>query len=148
MPRYSPGRHARPSHRAPDVELTFRDDGLDPIDLEKEGDAPDVVGISVNSKTAARGYAIADVYRKRGTKVVLGGIRIRRRRAIAECRDFGLHHSWLQNLAYGPINVMMHELGEKKIAQGDRAWRKHRAQDVPFGLCARALQTARHRKIP
>jgi radical SAM superfamily enzyme YgiQ (UPF0313 family) len=59
-----------------DVELTFRDDGLEPIDLEKESDAPDLVGISVNSKTAARAYAIADAYRKRGSKVVLGGIHV------------------------------------------------------------------------
>ncbi|UQA55666.1 B12-binding domain-containing radical SAM protein [Polyangium aurulentum] len=64
------------AHTPPDVELTFRDDGLDPIDLDKESDAPDLVGISVNSKTAARAYAIADAYRKRGSKVVLGGIHV------------------------------------------------------------------------
>jgi hypothetical protein len=64
------------AHTPPDVELTFRDDGLDPINLEKESDAPDLVGISVNSKTAARAYAIADAYRKRGSKVVLGGIQV------------------------------------------------------------------------
>src|SRR5215203_5129562 len=64
------------AHTPDDVELTFRDDGLEPIDLEKESDAPDLVGISVSSKTAARGYAIAEAYRKRGTKVVLGGIHV------------------------------------------------------------------------
>lgn len=64
------------AHTPEDVELTFRDDGIDPIDLDKESDAPDLVGISVNSKTAARGYAIADAYRKRGSKVVLGGIHV------------------------------------------------------------------------
>ena len=68
-------------------ELTFRDDGLDPIDLEKESDAPDLVGISVNSKTAARGYAIADAYRKRGSKVVLGGIH------VTALPDEGLEHA-------------------------------------------------------
>ena len=51
------------AHTPEDVELSFRDDGIDPIDLEREGDAPDLVGISVNSKTAARAYAIADAYR-------------------------------------------------------------------------------------
>ncbi len=58
------------------MELTFRDDGIDPIDLEREGDAPDLVGISVGSKTAARAYAIADAYRARGSRVVLGGIHV------------------------------------------------------------------------
>jgi radical SAM superfamily enzyme YgiQ (UPF0313 family) len=48
--------------------------------------------------------------------------------------DFALEHSWIQNFAYLPINFLMHELAEKKIARGDRAWRKHRAIDVPFGL--------------
>jgi radical SAM superfamily enzyme YgiQ (UPF0313 family) len=64
------------AHTPPDVELTFRDDGLEPIDLEKGNDVPDLVGISVNSKTACRAYAIADAYRKRGSKVVLGGIHV------------------------------------------------------------------------
>src|SRR5262245_47840688 len=67
------------AHTPSDVELTFRDDGLEPIDLEKDLDAkgnPDLVGISVNSKTAARSYAIADAYRQRGTRVVLGGIHV------------------------------------------------------------------------
>ena len=64
------------AHTPPDVELTFRDDGLDPIDLDRDGDAPDLVGISVNSKTAARAYAIADSYRARGSRVVLGGIHV------------------------------------------------------------------------
>ena len=41
-----------------------------------ESDAPDLVGISVNSKTAARAYAIADAYRARGSLVVLGGIHV------------------------------------------------------------------------
>lgn len=68
------------AHTPPDVEVTFRDDGLDPIDLavdlDRETRAPDLVGISVNSKTAARAYAIADAYRARGTKVILGGIHV------------------------------------------------------------------------
>jgi radical SAM superfamily enzyme YgiQ (UPF0313 family) len=64
------------AHTPEDVEVTFRDDGLEPIDLEKGSDAPDLVGISVNSKTACRAYAIADAYRKRGSKVILGGIHV------------------------------------------------------------------------
>jgi radical SAM superfamily enzyme YgiQ (UPF0313 family) len=64
------------AHTPDDVELTFRDDGLDPIDLARESDAPDLVGISVTTKTAVRAYAIADSYRARGSRVVLGGIHV------------------------------------------------------------------------
>ena len=64
------------AHTPPDVELTFRDDGIDPIDVESMTDSPDVVAISVNSKTAARAYKIADAYRARGVQVVLGGIHV------------------------------------------------------------------------
>jgi hypothetical protein len=109
------------AHTPPDVEITFRDDGVDPIRLDVESDTPDLVAISVNSKTAARAYAISDAYRARGCKVVLGGIHVT---ALP----------WIQNLAYWPINLMMHELAERKIAGGDRAWRKHRTLEVPFGL--------------
>src|SRR5581483_10194947 len=75
------------AHTPDDVELTFRDDGLEPIDLDKTHDAPDLVGISVNSKTACRAYAIADAYRKRGSKVILGGIH------VTALPDEGLEHA-------------------------------------------------------
>jgi hypothetical protein len=55
-------------------------------------------------------------------------------RSISKRYDFGLRHSWIQNVAFWPINLMMHELAERKIAGGDRAWRKHRTLEVPFGL--------------
>ena len=58
------------------MEVTFHDDGIEPLDLARGSDAPDLVGISVSSKTAARAYAIADAYRKRGSKVILGGIHV------------------------------------------------------------------------
>ena len=48
--------------------------------------------------------------------------------------DFGRRHSWIQNVAYWPLNLMMHELAEKKIAGGDRQWRKHRSLELPLGL--------------
>ena len=62
------------AHTPSDVELTFHDDGLSPLDLANVSDTPNLVGISVNSKTASRAYAIADAYRERGVPVVLGGI--------------------------------------------------------------------------
>jgi len=57
-----------------DVEISFTDDLLTPIDLEKDLKDIDLVGITVLSKTALRAYDIADAYRKKGTPVVLGGI--------------------------------------------------------------------------
>jgi len=54
--------------------------------------------------------------------------------SIARRYDFGLDHSWIQNLAYWPLNLLMHELAERKIAKGDRSFRKHRTLDLPFGL--------------
>jgi radical SAM superfamily enzyme YgiQ (UPF0313 family) len=75
------------AHTPGNVELTFRDDGLDPIDIVRETDTPDLVGISVNSKTAARAYAIADAYRSRGSRVVLGGIH------VTALPEEGLEHS-------------------------------------------------------
>ena len=58
----------------PDVEITFTDDLLTPINLEKGLKEVDLVGITVLTKTALRAYEIADAYRKKGIPVVLGGI--------------------------------------------------------------------------
>ena len=58
----------------PDVKISFTDDLLTPIDLQKDLKDVDLVGITVLTKTALRAYQIADAYRKRGVSVVLGGI--------------------------------------------------------------------------
>lgn len=58
----------------PDVEISFTDDLLTPIDLKKNLKEVDLVGITVLSKTARRAFAIADAYREKGIPVVLGGI--------------------------------------------------------------------------
>ncbi len=58
----------------PDVEISFTDDLLTPINLEKGLKEVDLVGITVLTKTALRAYEIADAYRKKGIPVVLGGI--------------------------------------------------------------------------
>jgi len=57
-----------------DVEISFTDDLLTPIDLGRDVKDVDLVGITVLSKTALRAYHIADAYRKKGIPVVLGGI--------------------------------------------------------------------------
>jgi len=58
----------------PDVRVSYTDDLITPIDLDKGLKEVDLVGISVLTKTALRAYRIADAYRQRGIPVVLGGI--------------------------------------------------------------------------
>jgi radical SAM superfamily enzyme YgiQ (UPF0313 family) len=55
-------------------EVIYTDDLVKPFDLERDLKDVDLVGISVDSKTARRSYEIAEAYRRRGIKVVLGGI--------------------------------------------------------------------------
>src|SRR6185369_14379919 len=58
----------------PEDEVIYSDDLVQPFDVERDLKPVDLVGISVDSKTARRSYDIADAYRSRGIKVVLGGI--------------------------------------------------------------------------
>jgi radical SAM superfamily enzyme YgiQ (UPF0313 family) len=58
----------------PEDEVVYTDDVVRPFDVERDVKDVDLVGISVDSKTARRSYDIADAYRRRGVKVVLGGI--------------------------------------------------------------------------
>jgi len=58
----------------PEDEVIYTDDVVRPFDLQKDVKDVDLVGISVDSKTARRSYEIATAYRRRGVKVVLGGI--------------------------------------------------------------------------
>src|SRR6187200_44084 len=55
-------------------EVIYTDDLVKPFDVERDVKDVDLVGISVDSKTARRSYEIARAYRQRGVKVVLGGI--------------------------------------------------------------------------
>ena len=58
----------------PGAQISFTDDLITPIDPGKDLKDADLVGITVLSTTALRAYRIADAYRKKGVKVVLGGI--------------------------------------------------------------------------
>lgn len=58
----------------PTDEVLYTDEILRPFDIDRDVKDVDLVGISVDSKTARRAYEIATAYRKRGVKVVLGGI--------------------------------------------------------------------------
>jgi len=55
----------------PDCEVRLLDEEVEEIDFDDE---TDLVGISALTITANRAYEIADEYRRRGVKVVLGGI--------------------------------------------------------------------------
>lgn len=54
-----------------DVEVTLIDEHVDRIDFEEK---VDLVGITSLTATAPRAYEIGDEFKKRGVKVVLGGI--------------------------------------------------------------------------
>ncbi len=58
----------------PEDEIIYTDEIVRKLDLERDVKDVDLVGISVDSRTASRSYAIADAYRRRGVTVVLGGI--------------------------------------------------------------------------
>lgn len=60
----------------PEDEVIYTDDIVKPFDIDRDVKDVDLVGISVDSKTASRSYAIAQAYRRRGVKVVLGGIHV------------------------------------------------------------------------
>ena len=55
----------------PEVEVSLTDENVTPIDFQKE---TDLVGITALTVTAQRAYEIADTFRARGVKVILGGI--------------------------------------------------------------------------
>ncbi len=55
----------------PDIEISLTDENVTTIDFQKE---PDLVGITALTTTAQRAYEIADTFRAKGAKVVLGGI--------------------------------------------------------------------------
>lgn len=71
----------------PEDEVIYTDDVVHPFDLERDVKDVDLVGISVDSKTARRSYDIADAYRRRGVKVVMGGIH------PTACPDEALQHA-------------------------------------------------------
>jgi len=55
----------------PEVEVSLTDENVTTVDFEKE---VDLVGITALTYTAHRAYQIADTFRARGVKVVMGGI--------------------------------------------------------------------------
>ncbi|OGC11436.1 hypothetical protein A3K48_02860 [candidate division WOR-1 bacterium RIFOXYA12_FULL_52_29] len=55
----------------PDIEVEIIDEHVDEINFDS---GADLVGITCHTFSASRAYEIADLFRQRGTKVLLGGI--------------------------------------------------------------------------
>ncbi|UCH43120.1 MAG: hypothetical protein JSW16_00860, partial [Dehalococcoidales bacterium] len=55
----------------PGFEISLTDENITTVDFEKD---TDLVGITALTCTAHRGYQIADAFRARGVKVVMGGM--------------------------------------------------------------------------
>jgi radical SAM superfamily enzyme YgiQ (UPF0313 family) len=55
----------------PEVEVSLTDENVTVVDFQKE---TDLVGITALTITAQRAYEIADTFRARGVKVILGGV--------------------------------------------------------------------------
>jgi radical SAM superfamily enzyme YgiQ (UPF0313 family) len=67
------GLAALAGHLDPDDDVEIVDEHVMPLEWD---DAPDLVGIEVYITSARRAYAIADEYRRRGVRVVLGGLHV------------------------------------------------------------------------
>jgi len=67
--------------------VIYSDDLVKPFDIHRDLKDVDLVGISVDSKTARRSYDIAAAYRRKGVKVVLGGIH------PTACPDEAMEHA-------------------------------------------------------
>jgi radical SAM superfamily enzyme YgiQ (UPF0313 family) len=67
------GLAALAGHLDPDDEVELVDEHVMPLDTDDE---PDLVGIEVYITNARRAYAIADGYRRRGVRVILGGLHV------------------------------------------------------------------------
>ncbi len=61
------------AHTPRDIEVGIRDEAVETLDMDELA-AADLVGITSLTANAPRAYQIADELRRRGTKVVLGGI--------------------------------------------------------------------------
>jgi radical SAM superfamily enzyme YgiQ (UPF0313 family) len=81
-----------------DVEVSIVDENLEKIDFDAEAD---LVGITVMTPQAPRAYQIADEFRRRGKKVVLGGF----------------HVSHFSEEASGHADAVV-------IGEGDRIWKE------------------------
>ncbi|MCJ7663982.1 MAG: cobalamin-dependent protein, partial [Desulfobacterales bacterium] len=77
-------------------QVTIHDEGIAPLDLD---DGCDLAAITAMTPLAPRGYEIADAYRRREVKVVMGGI----------------HPTWLPEEAIAHCDAVV-------IGEADEVW--------------------------
>src|SRR5512143_4049724 len=77
-------------------EVSIHDENTAPLDFS---DVPDIVGITVLTPLAPRAYEIADLYRARGAKVVMGGF----------------HPTWLPDEALSHADAVV-------VGEAERVW--------------------------
>ena len=75
----------------PDDDVTIADEHVEDLSTDDE---PELVGIEVYVTSARRAYALADLYRRRGAHVVLGGLH------VTSCPDEAAAHA--DTLVLGP----------------------------------------------
>ena len=97
----------------PGHEVSIHDEGSAPLDLDE---ACDLVAITAITPLAPRGYEIAEAYRRRGVKVVMGGI----------------HPTWLPEEAIAHCDAVV-------IGEADEIW-PHVVQDAAQGALKRFYQ--------
>jgi radical SAM superfamily enzyme YgiQ (UPF0313 family) len=95
----------------PDWEIKIVDEKIEPLDLNQPAN---LVGITTMTTTVKRGYAIADHYRRRGIKVVMGGMHVSclPQEALQHCDAVvageaeGLWPALLEDLAQGLLKPL------------------------------------------
>ena len=93
----------------PDWELKIIDEKVEPLDLNEKAD---LVGITAMTTAINRAYEIADNFRRRGIKVVMGGMHASKLpdEALQHCDSVvvgeaeGLWHSLLEDFKRGELN--------------------------------------------
>ena len=97
----------------PEHEVSIHDEGIAPLNLDE---ACDLAAITAITPLAPRGYEIAEAYRQRGVKVVMGGI----------------HPTWLPDEAIAHCDAVV-------IGEADEIW-PHVVQDAANGTLKRFYQ--------
>jgi radical SAM superfamily enzyme YgiQ (UPF0313 family) len=97
----------------PEHEVSIHDEGIAPLNLDE---ACDLAAITAITPLAPRGYEIAEAYRQRGVKVVMGGI----------------HATWLPDEALAHCDAVV-------IGEADEIWPQV-VQDAANGTLKRFYQ--------
>jgi|UniRef100_A0A7C3UUN6 radical SAM superfamily enzyme YgiQ (UPF0313 family) len=109
----------------PEIEVSYQDENMADLNFDT---GADLVGITTMTVTAPRAYAIAQEYRKRGAKVVLGGIH------PSLLPDEALQYA--DSVVIGEAEYVWQELlsdfQRKELKRIYQAKERVRMEDVPF----------------